>query len=298
MGTVVTFQVVGAATNRGERRGRDAAIDRATEWFQRVESCCTRFEPTSELRRLCERAGEPVIVSEMLFEAVQFALAVATETNGAFDPTVGGAMESRGFNREHRSGTVTRSAGALAPRASYRDVHVDPATRAITITRPLTLDLGAVAKGLAIDLAARELMPLANFAIDAGGDLFLAGHNADDEPWRVGIRHPRAAGVMIETLRVSGAAVCTSGDYERLGVATDGAHHITDLRSSQSATALASATVIAPTAMVADALATAAFVLGPVDGVDLLDRHGADGVLFTPALQRHATRGTLALVVA
>lgn len=302
MGTVVTFQVVGHAANDADRRERDAAIDRATDWFRRVETCCTRFDATSELRMLCERLGEPVVVSKMLFEAVQFALAVAAETNGAFDPTVGGAMESRGFNREHRSGVVTRSAGGSAPQASFRDIQIDPATRAITIARPLTLDLGAVAKGLAIDLAARELMPLEDFAIDAGGDLYLAGRNADGEPWRVGIRHPREAGAMIETLRVSGAAVCTSGDYERVGVSTDGAHHIMDQRSATSpvalASVLASATVIAPTATVADALATAVFVLGPVDGVDLLDRHGADGVLFTPSLERHATRGMLAPVSA
>lgn len=298
MGTVVTIQVVGHGETPAAAADRDATIDRATEWFQRVESSCSRFEEQSELRQLCAHVGTPVVVSEMLFEAVRFALAVASETNGAFDPTVGGVMEVRGFNREHRSGIATSSAGAAATGGSFRDVRTDVTTRTITIMRPLTLDLGAVAKGLAIDLAARELAPLKNFAIDAGGDLFLGGHNADGEPWRVGIRHPREAGVMIETLRVSGAAVCTSGDYERAGVATDGGHHLMDPRDGSSATALASATVIAPTAMVADALATAVFVLGPMEGIDRLDRHGADGVLFTPTLERSATRGMLAMATA
>ena len=71
----------------------------------------------------------------------------------------------------------------------------------------------------------------------------------------------------------------------------DGGHHILDPRTGVSAMALASASVVAPTAMVADALATAAFVLGPVDGLALLERHGVDGLLVTPALERFTTAG-------
>ena len=76
----------------------------------------------------------------------------------------------------------------------------------------MTLDLGAVAKGLAIDAAARELQPFGDFAIDAGGDLYLGGRNPDGAPWSVGIRHPRLDGRLIDSLRVSNKAVCTSGD--------------------------------------------------------------------------------------
>ena len=86
---------------------------------------------------------------------------------------------------------------------------------------------------------------------------------------------------------MSGSAVCTSGDYERRG--THDASHIIDPRTGAEAAAVASATVIAPAAMVADGLATAAFVLGPVDGIALLERHGVRGILFTPSLERFAT---------
>ena len=77
------------------------------------------------------------------------------------------------------------------------------------------LDLGAVAKGMAVDAAARELAVCGDFAIDAGGDLYLGGVNRNGEPWRVGIRHPRRDGELIEAVTVSDRAVCTSGDYER-----------------------------------------------------------------------------------
>jgi thiamine biosynthesis lipoprotein len=166
---------------------------------------------------------------------------------------------------------------------------LDAATKTVTLKRPLLLDLGAVAKGLAIDLAARELADFKHFVIDAGGDLYVAGHKAGGQPWSVGIRHPRRNREVIELVRVSDAAVCTSGDYERQG-SGDG-HHILDPRNDRAADVVASATVVAPTAMLADALATAAFVLGPVEGIRLLERHGVDGVLLSPAAGRFSTRG-------
>lgn len=287
MGTVVTVQVVGHGTTEGDRAERADAVGRAVAWFDAVERACSRFDPSSDLMQLCARPGVPVAVSALLFEAIQFAVAVAAESGGAYDPTVGAAMAGRGFDRAHRTGGRV-AAPEADPAASWRDVIVDVKARTVTLARPLVLDLGALAKGLAIDLAARELQPLEDFVIDAGGDLFVSGHNADGEPWRVGVRHPRVSGNVIETLAVSGAAVCTSGDYERQNAL---GHHLLDARTGLPAAVVASTTVVAPLAMVADALSTAAFVLGPADGTTLLDRHGAEGIWYTSALERFATRG-------
>ena len=290
MGTIVTIHVVGHAGDGGD--GHDEAITRAFGWFERVEACCTRFDAQSELMQLTTHVGVAVPVSALLFEAARFALSVAEESGGAFDPTIGHRMETRGFNREHRTGQVVRtdlrSDGALNCRpVSYRDVQLDPDRQTIAFLRRLVLDLGAVAKGLAIDMAARELQPFENFAIDAGGDLYLAGHSPDDAPWSIGIRHPRADRELIDSLRVSNAAVCTSGDYERR---SEDSHHILDPRTDAPADGVASVTVVAPTAMAADALATAAFVLGPVEGIRLLERQGVDGLIVSHAMERYSTR--------
>ena len=135
-----------------------------------------------------------------------------------------------------------RSATVAADNVSYRDVELDPDRGTITLRRPLTLDLGAVAKGLAVDAAARELAPFQDFAIDAGGDLYLGGLNEQGAPWSVGIRHPRNERELIASLRISNQAVCTSGDYERRAPGGN-AHHILDPRTGASAHAVASATV-------------------------------------------------------
>jgi len=278
MGTIVSIEVVADAGDPGE------AVERAFDWFHRIENCCSRFEPESELMQLTHQIGMPVPASAILFEVVQFALAVAKECGGAFDPTIGLSMERRGFNREHRTGTIIRTAIDSDDTVSYRDVRLDPAHRTITLLRPMVLDLGAVAKGFAIDMAARELAHFADFAVDAGGDLYMGGHNRTGEPWSIGIRHPRHEDSVIESIRVSNQAVCTSGDYER-GL------HILDPKTRSSATTAASVTVLAPTAMLADALATAAFVLGPAKGIELLERLEVDGLIFTPELDRFATLG-------
>ena len=99
--------------------------------------------------------GEPVAASPVLFEAVRFALCVAEETGGAFDPTIGRRMEMRGFNREDRSGRTVCSPVSTERDVTYRDVDVNVEQRTITLGRPLVLDLGAVAKGLAVDAPAR-----------------------------------------------------------------------------------------------------------------------------------------------
>jgi FAD:protein FMN transferase len=269
MGTVVSIEVDAPEDTFG----------RAFDWFQQVEAVCSRFDAASELRQL--PVGTPTPASPILFEAVRFALKVAQETDGAFDPTVGSRMSARGYNRNYLTGATTDAPGV--DDASFRDVVVDVDHQTILLRRPLTLDLGAVAKGLAVDAAAHELQPFRDFCIDAGGDIYFGGHSPAGKPWRVGIRHPRRRDQIVDRLEVSDCAVCTSGDYER------GAH-ILDPRDADAAPRVASATVIAPNAMLADALATAAFVLGPERGIALLNHMGAQGLLITPELEQFRTR--------
>jgi thiamine biosynthesis lipoprotein len=292
MGTIVTIHVVDRPGVDQQAAVREESIERALAWFRAVEQQCSRFNRDSEVMRLTAHIGVAMPASEMLFEAVRFALAVADESGGAFDPTVGGTIEALGFNREHRTGEIIDSALDRAAAVSYRDVRLDARRRTITLLRPLVLDLGAVAKGLAIDMAVRELQPLKDFAIDAGGDLYVGGQSPSGTPWSVGIRHPRRDHELIDTLSLSDVAVCTSGDYERrIADPEGGRHHIVDARTGEAADGVASVTVVAPTAMAADALATAAFVLGPAEGIRLLERQAVDGFMLSPALERYSTRG-------
>jgi thiamine biosynthesis lipoprotein len=277
MGTIATIEVV-------DSRSCQEPVERALEWFRQIEQRCSRFEPGSELMQLSAQIGVAVPVSPIVFEAVRFALGVAEETGGAFDLTVGRHMEAAGFNREYQTGRLVQTALDTDLSVNYRDVRLNPEEKAITLLRPMILDLGAVAKGLAVDMAARELQECEDFAIDAGGDLYLAGCNSEGRPWSVGIRHPRLNGEIIDSIQVSNQAVCTSGDYER------GNHIINPIKQGMAA-AVASVTVVAHSAMLADAVATAAFVLGPDEGIRLFERLAVDGLIISSILERFATRG-------
>jgi thiamine biosynthesis lipoprotein len=295
MGTIVRVHVIeptpdSLASDSAEAHEAEAAIGRALDWFHEVEARCSRFDPESELRRLTSLAGVAVPVSAVLLEAVQFAVAIAEATDGAFDPAVGGSMEALGFTRDYRTGRDRPAGVATRGPVSYRDVALDRVARTITLRRPLLLDLGAVAKGLAVDLAARELRRFPGFAIDAGGDLYLGGRAPSGGAWSVGIRDPRDPDTLLDVVRVSDKAVCTSGGYERQTGAGRG-HHILDPRTGRSVEVLASATVIAATAMVADGLATAAFVLGPEAGIGFLERQRVEGMVVSPDGAQRATAG-------
>jgi thiamine biosynthesis lipoprotein len=281
MDTLVTLRV----DTRRQQAEVEAAFDRALHWFAAVEEACSRFDPSSELRHLCDQPGRPVAVSPLLRSAVAFAIEVARATGGAFDPAIGALQQRRGFTRNYRTGQAEPEPAAAGEGSDYRDVLVDATSGTITVRRPLLLDLGAVAKGLALDLAAKELAGFERFAAEAGGDLRCGGM---PPLWRIGLRDPSRPEALLGTIQLGDGAVCTSGGYER-PAAEAGEHHLLDPRTGRSPRGLASVTVVAPEAMTADALATAAFVLGPEAGLAFLTEQGVDALLVTATGKQLAT---------
>jgi len=231
--------------------------------------------------QLLDRVGTPVRVSTLLFEVIAFAMDLARQTEGAFDPTVGARLEQLGFNTNYKTGEAIHTP-VDADAISYRDVKLDRRAHTVLLRRPLILDLNAVSKGLAIDLAARELQAYPNVCVEAGGDLYVRGHNPVGEAWHIGIQHPRAEGVLAHTLHLTDTAVCTSGDYERRAGEGVGEGHILDARTRRPVADLASVTVIAPSAMAADGLSTAAMVLGRERGLHFLEAQRVGGLLIGP----------------
>ncbi|WAH37610.1 FAD:protein FMN transferase [Alicyclobacillus dauci] len=287
MDTVVSVEIV---TGDLDRQDAGLAINAALENFSVVEQACSRFDETSEVMRLIEHVGEPVQVSPVLFEAVRFALEVAKLTDGEFDPTVGHQLETYGFNRHYLTGHEVATHIASGESVTYRDVTVHEQNRTIQLDKPLVLDLGAIAKGLAIDMAGKSLAEFDGFVVNAGGDVLVHGVNEREEPWRVGIRRPDSASDVMHTLNISDGAVCTSGSYERKSPITVDTHHILRPAIGKSQNEVVSCTVVAPFAMLADALSTAAFVMGPGRGIELMERCDVDGILVTSSNEIQMTK--------
>jgi thiamine biosynthesis lipoprotein len=280
MDTVVDIQVVPGKWKYGEA---EAKIDRAFEAFQKVEQACSRFSPDSELMEACQRIEIPVPVSHFLFEPLKFAWEMAEWTDGVFDPTVGKVMEEHGFNRHYLTGQSMETPAADS--VTYRDIVLNEQDRTLYLRKPLVIDLGAVAKGFAIDLAANELKEFAGFVVNAGGDLFAGGVDEQGNPWKIGIQHPERSEEIIDAIELSNEAICTSGSYERKSAKVPGVHHLIHPKTRQSPDEWISCSVIAPFAMMADAFSTASFLLGAEAGKTLIEQADLRGILITTDLQ-------------
>lgn len=279
MDTLVDIQVV----SRKSKEEQEAKINRAFEVFQKVELACSRFTSNSELMKACQIVGDPVEVSPLLFEPLFMAVEVAKLTDGLFDPTVGKMMEVNGFNRHYLTGDYMES--PFSDSVTYQDIVLDPQSRTLLLRKPLVIDLGAVAKGFAIDLAVNELKEFEGFMVNAGGDLFAGGVDEKGDPWKVGIQHPKQKGKLIETIEISNEAVCTSGSYERRKPNRQDLHHLVNPKTKRSPNEWISCSVIAPFAMMADAFSTAAFLLGVKEGKSLLEQLDLKGLFITSELQ-------------
>jgi thiamine biosynthesis lipoprotein len=170
-----------------------------------------------------------------------------------------------------------------------------PAGTARLEDRGMRVGLGAIGKGYGVDEAAAVLIRrgFPNFVIDAAGDVYVHGRRGRRD-WTVGLRHPRGErGETFAVIPVRDRAVATTGDYERFVVVGGVRYsHLIDPREGRPADKCISATVIHPYAVTADALATAAFVLGPAAGLELVRQFpDAEAVIVDPNLGVHVTRG-------
>lgn len=256
MGTVVSIDIVGDNQNKLEE-----AMTSAFDAMGVVAAICSRFDENSDLHALCRRPGEWVQVPDVLFEALRIARELSELTDGAFDPTVGAALTRLGFTRHYVTGEMVEMQ-ETDPTATFHDIILNETTRQVYLKKPMLLDLGAIAKGLAIDLAAGALQGFDGFAINAGGDVYVHGEDSVGEQWTIGIQHPDFKEKRIAWLQATDLAVCTSGSYERRSPVDPAAHHLLPYGRDNRGCGLVSCTVVAPLAVLADAVSTAAFLLG------------------------------------
>jgi len=277
MGTLATVQVW--AHDDGVAI---AAVDTAFVVFSAVDSLMSTWNGNSPLSRLnAAPAGTWVPVGGAVGEVLAAAIAASRRTGGAFDPTVLPLMKLWGFRGgESALPEATTLADALA-KVDIEAVAVD-GTRARLAKPGMAVDLGGIAKGYALDCAAAAMVRMGarGGMLDLGGNLLIFGQGPGHE---VGIVDPNEPAVLAVTVPVRAGSVATSGQYERF-VTVDGQPygHILDPRSGWPVPAGLSATVIAPAALLADAMATAVVVLGVQEGLLLLESlPGVEGVIIS-----------------
>jgi thiamine biosynthesis lipoprotein len=212
------------------------------------------------------RADSSVMASEAFAYLLDLSEDVHLTSDGCFDPTVGSVTKLW----RHREGAVPPPDSI---RAGLEHVGLERYLAGRT-NEWFILDVGGIAKGFAVDVAARKLRSLGfrSAIINAGGDLALIGKHPRGKPWRIAIRHPRRSGDFIGYLDLEDVAVATSGDYEQCFI-KDGRryHHILNPADGMPGGRSNSVTVVSECACLSDAMATGLFLMGPRIGMEALE---------------------------
>ena len=279
MGTTWCVRCAAACDPAWLRAGIEARLDRVTAEMSgwRAESDLCRFNRLPPGAALDLPAGFAAVM--------RCALATAAATGGAFDPTMGPLVDLWGFGpvpATTEGPPPPEAIAAARARVGWRRLEFDAAAGRLRQPGGVGLDLSGIAKGYAVDLVAEglEAAGIASYLVEIGGELRGRGAKPDGTPWWVAVE-----GVPDLVVALHGLAIATSGEHRRCfrhGGRTYG--HTLDPRTGWPiGEEVAAVTVLHPSCMQADALATAIAVLGPRAGPEFAARHGIAALLLTRA---------------
>ena len=266
MGTRVTITVLVPSRDRA-----DEAIGRALEEMDRLIAVFSRYERDSAVTQLNDAGrldGPPPEVLQVVARSLQY----HALSRGGFDVSVAPLVDL------FQDPGVTSLPDRAAIDAALELVgaqNIEVTRRRIGFRRSgMRITLDGIAKGYIVDAIAAvlERHRIRNYLVDAGGDIRVSGVKEGGVPWSVAVQDPAKANRFPDTILLRRGAVATSGSYERFLDRDRMFHHIVDAESGVSPRYSSSVSVIAPTAMAADALATTVFLMEPQHGAKFIDR--------------------------
>jgi thiamine biosynthesis lipoprotein len=290
MGTFARVVAVAADSNTTKR-----SIEAALAEIKNVDRLMSKYKSDSEISEL-NRDGfrRAVKVSKSTYEVIEKSIKFSKLSGGAFDVTVGPLMDLWHSAEETNSLPTDAELQQARSKVGYDKLILDANGKSVRFAAEgMKVDLGGIAKGYAIDEAVEAMQKCGAIGgmIDIGGEIRCFGlPPAGQSIWRIGLQNPAAGDVMnagkpLLTLRLTDAAVATSGDYHRF-VTIGGKRysHIVNPESGYSSESLASVTIICSNAIDADALATAVTVMGKEKGLALIEQMpGVEAILITAA---------------
>jgi thiamine biosynthesis lipoprotein len=268
MGTTVSMTLVCQPVERAE-----GAMDLAFRDIDRLAGLMNRFDDRSPIARL-NRQGRLNNADPDIVNVITAALKYYRLTGGAFDITITPVLDlfQEKFSKSKNPyPTEKEIEKALSLVGSNR---IELRGSSIRFKKPgMSITLDGIAKGYIVDRASRILLKqdIKNHLINAGGDILAMGLRDDGNPWKVGILDPKKRKNYVDIITLTNAAVATSGNYENYFDREKIFHHIVNPKTGKSPVVNIGASVIAPTAMEADALATSMLVMSPDEGIRFMD---------------------------
>jgi thiamine biosynthesis lipoprotein len=265
-----------ACTFSRQMNDAERALRRVKETFITLERTLSRFDPDSELSKLNVSSGSAFKASGVLFNIVKMALDASSATKGIFDPTVLPALIDAGYERSFEELAPQRKTSPARVMSkhqrNWRNIFMDPASSTINLPLGVSLDLGGIGKGWAVDHACQYLTLFPGYAIDAGGDIRVGGKQAAGIPWMIGVDDPFLEGHDLTVLQLNEGAICTSTKTRRKWkLANSWKHHLIDPRTMRPAESpVAEVTIAAESAARAEIIAKTALILGPDAGLQFI----------------------------
>lgn len=268
------FDITVVAENKNEA---DTYIDLAVAEITRIEKLISSWDPNSETSLINKSAGiKAVSVSPELFNLIERAIQISKLSDGAFDISYASMDRIWKFDGSMTEMPSEEKIKASITRVGYRNIVLDKDASTVFLKNEgMKIGFGAIGKGYAADKAKTLLWEIGVSAgiINASGDMNTWGKQPSDDYWKVAITNPMNKDKAFALMPIKEGAVVTSGDYERF-VQFNGKRyaHIIDPRTGYPASGIISATVFAPQAELADALATSIFVMGIEVGLDRINQ--------------------------
>lgn len=253
------------------------AITAAETEIRRIEKLISSWDPNSQTSQINQAAGiSPVKVDDELFQLIRRSQKISQLSGGAFDISFASIDRIWRFDGSMEMLPDSNEVAQSVANINWRKIQLRPDSQQVfLVQKGMKIGFGAIGKGYAANRAKTLMlrMGITSGLVNAGGDLIAWGQRADNSPWSIGIAEPQNPASIFARLEINNQAVVTSGNYEKYVVFNGKRYaHIIDPRTGWPVQELKSVTIICPDAELADGLATAIFVLGPKQGLSLVNQ--------------------------
>jgi len=284
MGTLVEITVI---------PGNEKAIREAFEALKKVDLLMSTYKEDSEISIL-NREGKAQ-VSEETLEVIEDAIKFSNLTDGAFDITCRPLINLWKKAKKEEKLPAEMEIEEAISLVGYQRIILE-GNQIRLEKKGMQIDLGGIAKGYAVDKAIEALKKngIKRALVNAGGDLYALGIDPQGEKWQIGVQDPREEDKIIDIIKVKDKAVATSGDYRRY-FTLEGKRfsHIVNPKTGLTVQDVPmSVTIIGPDATTTDALSTGVFVLGPEEGMKLIESlPEVEGMIISEGMKKLTSEG-------
>ncbi len=288
------FEIVVVADNQDIG---NSYINWAVDEIKRIEKIISSWDPNSETSEINRNAGiKPVKVSPELYNLISRSKKISKITDGAFDISYASMDKIWHFDGSMKEFPDPETIKNSVSKVGYENIILDPKNQTVFLKlKGMKIGFGAIGKGFAADKAKQLLINKGVKAgiINASGDMNTWGTQPNGQKWQIGITNPLHKNTVFATFPLTNEAVVTSGNYEKYVIFNGKRYtHIIDPRTGYPASGVISATVFAPSAELADALATSIFVMGTEIGIDRINQlPGVECVIVDDQDKIHTSKG-------